>query len=159
MLDAERQIVYGLYRIRPNGNQPYPKGFIREDLSSMGHVSRVPPPPCTLSCTQHRCSSCTYSVCDLCRHCYYDSHRRHRRNRTEQHRKLGKLKHYYLDNLTQTGVFIHHKQGMQHSVAIKDRIEGSLPNTRPLLPCPLLSLNCSEKGLRNGANLGGQKTL
>ncbi len=43
MLDAERQTVYGLYRIRPNGNRPYPEGFIREDLSSMGHVSRVPP--------------------------------------------------------------------------------------------------------------------
>jgi hypothetical protein len=45
---------------------------------------------------------------------YYDSHHhhRHRRNRTEQHRKLGILKHYYLDKFNQTGVFIRHKQGM-----------------------------------------------
>jgi hypothetical protein len=75
-----------------------------------------------------------YIIRDLCRHCYYDSHRRHRRNRTEQYRKFGTLKHYYLDKFNQTGVFICHKRGMQNSVAIDDRIEGSLPNNRPLLP-------------------------
>jgi hypothetical protein len=59
---------------------------------------------------------------------------RHRWNRVEQHRQLGKLKHYYLDEFNQTGVFIRHKRGMQNSIAIKDRREGSLPNNRPLLP-------------------------
>ena len=88
-----------------------------------------------LSCTRHRCSSCTYSICDLCHHCYYDSrHCHHCRNRTEHHRKLGTLKHYYLDEFKQTGVFIRLKWGMQNSVAIKDRREGSLPNNQPLLP-------------------------
>jgi hypothetical protein len=46
--------------------------------------------------------------------------------RTEQLRKLGNLKHYYLDKFNQTGVFIHHKRGMQNSVAVGDRGEGSL---------------------------------
>ena len=46
MLDAERQKVDSLYRIRPNGNRQYPEGFIR-DLSSVGHGSRVPPLLCT----------------------------------------------------------------------------------------------------------------
>jgi len=87
-----------------------------------------------LSCTRHCRSSCTYSVRDLCRHSYYDSHRSHCWNRTEQHRQLGKLKNYYLDKFNQTGVFIRHKRGMQNSVAIKDRREGSLPNNWPLLP-------------------------
>jgi hypothetical protein len=70
------------------------------------------------------------------------------------HRKLGILQHYYLDEFNQTGVFIRHKQGMRNSVAIEDRREGSLPNNRPLhlLPCPLLSLDCSEKGLLNAAH-------
>ena len=167
MLDAERQMVNGLYRIRPNGNRQYPEGFIR-DLSSVGHGSRVPPPTVhllyalilnvnpwldtacktssyanlslvfisnlQLSCTRHRRSSCTYSVRDLCHHCYYDSHRHHHRNRTEQHKKLGSLKHYYLDEFKQTGVFIRLKRGMQNSIAIEDSREGSLPNNRPLLP-------------------------
>ncbi len=108
-----------------------------------------------LSCTRHCRSSCTYSVRDLCSHCYYDSHRRHHRNRTEQHRKLGILKHYYLDKFNQTGVFICHKRGMWNSIAIEDRREGSLPLIDPyyLLPCPLLSLDCSEKGL-NAAQAG-----
>ena len=43
MLDADWQMVDGLYHIRPNANRQYPKGFIR-DLSSMGHGSCVPPP-------------------------------------------------------------------------------------------------------------------
>jgi len=98
-----------------------------------------------LSCTWHRCSSCTYSVRDLCRHCYYDSHHRHCRNRTDQHRKLGKLKHYYLDEFNQTEVFVRHKRGMWNSAAIEDRRESSFPNNWPLLLCPLLSLDCSEK--------------
>ena len=50
------------------------------------------------------------------------------------HRKLGILKHYYLDEFNQTGVFIRHKRGMRNSIAIEDRREGSLPNNRPLLP-------------------------
>jgi len=72
-----------------------------------------------------------------------DSHCRHRRNRTEQHRKLGTLKHYYLDKFNQTGVFIRHKQGMQNSVVIEDRREGSLPNNRPLLPTTM-SINIPQ---------------
>jgi hypothetical protein len=50
MLDAERQTVDGLYRIRPNGNRQYPEGFIR-NLSSVGDGTRVPPLLCTLSYT------------------------------------------------------------------------------------------------------------
>ena len=50
MLDAERQKVDSLYRIRPNGNRQYPEGFIR-NLSSVGDGSRVPLLLCTLSYT------------------------------------------------------------------------------------------------------------
>jgi hypothetical protein len=53
------------------------------------------------------------------------------------HRKFGILKHYYLDEFNQIGVFIRHKRGMQNSVAIEDRRESSLPNIRPLLPTTL----------------------
>jgi hypothetical protein len=47
-------------------------------------------------------------------------------SRTEQLRKLGNLKLYYLDEFNQTGVFICHKRGMRSSVAVGDRGEGSL---------------------------------
>jgi hypothetical protein len=56
------------------------------------------------------------------------------------HRKLGILKHYYLDEFNQTGVFIRHKRGMRNSVAIENRREGSLLNNRPLLPTSTVSV-------------------
>ena len=57
MLDAEQQTVEDLYRIRPNGNQQYPEGFIR-NLSSMEHGSRVPPPTMHLVvCPNPQCQS------------------------------------------------------------------------------------------------------
>jgi hypothetical protein len=57
MMDAERQTVDGLYRIRPNGNRQYPEGFIC-NLGSMGHGSRVPPPTVHLvACPNPQCQS------------------------------------------------------------------------------------------------------
>jgi hypothetical protein len=49
-------------------------------------------------------------------------------DRTEQLRKLGKLWNYYLDQFNQKGVFIHHKQRMQSSIAVSTAEGGRAPS-------------------------------
>ena len=149
----------GQYRIRPNGNRQYPEGFIH-NLSRVGHGSRVPPPTVHLVvCPNPQCQFLVrYGVQDLlvCQfgfglHLELAALIDFRApgivaavvptlfvTFAVVHRKVvGILKHYYLDEFNKTGVFIRHKRGMQSSVAIEDRREGSLPNNRPLLPTTL----------------------
>ena len=156
MLDAEWQTVDGLYWIRPNGNRQYPEGFIR-NLSSVGDGSRVPLLLCTLSYTlllnvNH--SLVRYPV-QVLLECQFEVGLHLELAALIDfrapgivaavvptpfvtfavvHRKLGIIKHYYLDKFNQTVVFIRHKRGIRNSVAIEDRREGSLSNNRPLLP-------------------------
>ena len=135
MLDAERQTVDGLYWIRPNGNRQYPEGFIR-NLSSVGDGSRVPLLLCTLSYTlllnvNH--SLVRYPV-QVLLECQFEVGLHLELAALIDfcapgivaavvptpfvtfavvHRKLGILKHYYLDEFNQTGVFIRHKRDVK----------------------------------------------